>query len=144
MRSKAPLALMEQMVMVLIFALAAALCLRAFALADRLSRESEARDSAVVLAQNAAEICKHSRGEFELLERTLGGEALGYSWTVLYGETLEPVTSAEDAAYEVVVQPEGTEVPGLGRATVSVFELADGGLLFQIPVGWQEEVTLRG
>lgn len=32
MRSKAPLALMEQMVMVLVFALAAALCLQAFAL----------------------------------------------------------------------------------------------------------------
>ena len=38
MRSKAPLALMEQMVMVLVFALAAALCLQAFALADRISR----------------------------------------------------------------------------------------------------------
>ena len=31
MRSKAPLALMEQMVMVLVFALAAALCLQSFA-----------------------------------------------------------------------------------------------------------------
>ena len=39
MRSKAPLALMEQMVMVLVFALAAALCLQAFALADRISRQ---------------------------------------------------------------------------------------------------------
>ena len=143
MRSKAPLALMEQMEMVLIFALAAALCLQAFALSDRLSRESEARDGAVVLAQNAAEICKHSRGDFAQLERTLGGEALGYNWTILYGETLEPVTSAAEAVYEVVVRPEAAEVSGLGRATVSVFELSDGKLLFQIPVGWQE-VTCHG
>ena len=46
MRSKAPLALMEQMVMVLVFALAAALCLQAFALADRISRQNAERDQA--------------------------------------------------------------------------------------------------
>ena len=40
MKSKAPLALMEQMVMLLVFALAAALCLQAFVQSDRLSRES--------------------------------------------------------------------------------------------------------
>lgn len=47
MRSKAPLALMEQMVMVLVFALAAALCLQAFALADRISRQNAERDQAL-------------------------------------------------------------------------------------------------
>ena len=144
MRSKAPLALMVQMVMVLVFALAAALCLRVFALSDQMSRRSEARDDAVILAQNAAEICKHSGGDFELLERTLGGEALGYSWTALYGENLDPVTAAEDAGYEVVIRPEMAKTSGLGRASVSVFELDDGELLFQIPVSWQEEVALRG
>ena len=39
MRSKAPLALVEQTLMILVFALAAALCLQAFVRADRLSRE---------------------------------------------------------------------------------------------------------
>lgn len=52
MKSKAPLALMEQMVMLLVFALAAALCLQAFVQSDRLSRESEARDHAAVLCQS--------------------------------------------------------------------------------------------
>ena len=51
MKSKAPLALMEQMVMLLVFALAAALCLQAFVQSDRLSRESEARAHAAVLCQ---------------------------------------------------------------------------------------------
>ena len=50
MKSKAPLALMEQIIMVLVFALAAALCLRTFALSDRMSREGELRDGAVLLA----------------------------------------------------------------------------------------------
>ena len=140
MKSKAPLALMEQIIMVLVFALAAALCLRAFALSDRLSREGELRDGAVLLAQNAAEVCKAGGGDWDYMETVLGGNALGYSWTVLYNERMEPVAAAEEAAYEVVVRPETAEAPGLGRATVSVFEMDGGDLLFQLPAAWQEEV----
>ena len=58
MRSKAPLALMEQLVMVLVFALAAALCVQVFVLSSRTSRWNESRDRAVVEAQNAAELLK--------------------------------------------------------------------------------------
>ena len=54
------------------------------------------------------------------------------------------MTAAEDAGYEVVIRPEMAKTSGLGRASVSVFELDDGELLFQIPVSWQEEVALRG
>ena len=49
MRSKAPLAMMEQMVMLLVFALAAALCLQAFVKSDQLSQQGEVRDRAVTL-----------------------------------------------------------------------------------------------
>ena len=52
MKSKAPLLLMEQMVMLLVFALAAALCLQAFVRSEAMSRESEARDHAAVLCQS--------------------------------------------------------------------------------------------
>ena len=58
MRSKAPLALMEQTVMILVFALAAALCLRVFVWSSQMSRHIEARDRAAVEAQCAAEIIK--------------------------------------------------------------------------------------
>ena len=44
MRSKAPLVMMEQMVMLLVFALAAALCLQAFVKSDQLSQQGEVRD----------------------------------------------------------------------------------------------------
>ena len=58
MKSKAPLVLMEQLVMVLVFALSAAVCLQVFALSGSLSRTCEARDRAAVIAQNAAEALK--------------------------------------------------------------------------------------
>ena len=57
-RSKTPLALMEQMVMVLVFALAAALCVQVFVLSDRTSRYGKARDRALMEAQSAAEALK--------------------------------------------------------------------------------------
>ena len=56
MKQKVPLALMEQVIMIAVFAVSAALCLEAFAMAERVSRENEDRDNAVRLAQNAAEI----------------------------------------------------------------------------------------
>ncbi len=139
MKSKAPLALMEQMIMVLVFALAAALCLRAFALSDRLSKEGEARDGAVLLAQNAAEVCKAGGGDWAYMESVLGGEALEYSWTAFFDEELTAVAAEESAAYRVMAVGEATLVPGLGQASVSVYD-AEGELLFRIPAAWQEEV----
>ena len=43
MRSKAPLVMMEQMVMLLVFALAAALCLQAFVRSDAQSKHKIGR-----------------------------------------------------------------------------------------------------
>ena len=73
-RSKAPLAMMEQMVMLLVFALAAALCLQAFVKSDGMSKRGEARDRAVVLAQNAAEAVRACGGDFEEAAQLLGAE----------------------------------------------------------------------
>ena len=61
MRSKAPLVLMEQMVMLLVFALAAALCMQAFVKSDQLSQQIVDRDQAVSLCQNAAEAIRASK-----------------------------------------------------------------------------------
>ena len=65
MKSKAPLALMEQIVMLLVFALAAALCLQAFVKSDQISRESQARSNAALAVQNTAETIRYSGGSFE-------------------------------------------------------------------------------
>ena len=51
MRSKAPLALMEQVVMVLVFALATALCLQVFVFSNQVSKRNAAIDHAVLDAK---------------------------------------------------------------------------------------------
>lgn len=125
MRSKAPLALMEQLVMVLVFALAAALCVQVFVLSDRTSRQSEARDRAVLEAQTAAEVLKSCGGDHAEAARKLGGTWNGQMWGFRAGDC------------DVLVVPEEGGVPLLGAATVTVWS-AEGDLLFSLPVAWQE------
>ena len=54
--------------MVLVFALAAAICLQIFTKAVGISQETAKRDEAVVMAQNTAELLKASKGETELVQ----------------------------------------------------------------------------
>lgn len=139
MRSKAPLALMEQMIMVLVFALAAALCLRAFVLSDSMSMDNARRDNAVLLAQNAAEVYKACRGDADEAAAILGGEVTLDIWSSFYGEDLNTVDDPEDAVYMVRVLSRETDVTGMGSAEVAVF-LADGEeSLFELSVAWQKE-----
>lgn len=58
MKTRGVLPLMEILVMVLVFSLAAAWCLQIFALSVNISRETARLDEAVALAQNAAQILK--------------------------------------------------------------------------------------
>ena len=98
MRNKAPLALMEQLMMVLVFALAAALCLQVFIFSDRASRRKEAVNRAVLEAQNAAEELKSVRGDFTRAAELYGGSYDGRTWTgpmtkIGKKTTAQPITS---------------------------------------------------
>ena len=119
MRSKTPLVLMEQLVMVLVFAMAAAICLQVFGLSDRLSKENEARAEAALLAQNTAEELKSSYGEVLL------------GW-----EEADGIYYMEEDGYRVRVQAEETEISGLQKVKLQVWQEEE--VLFEIPVAWQE------
>ena len=123
MKNKAPLALMEQLIMVLVFALAAALCLQVYVVSSRISRRSEIQAEAVTAVQNVAEQLKADRGNFE--KPLLG-----------FDENWQKTDPAE-AAYHILVEPEETDIAGLGRATVSAKTAAGDGL-FEVAVCWQE------
>lgn len=128
MKSRAPLALMEQMVMLLVFALAAALCLQAFVKSDQISLKSEARSNAALAAQNTAEIICHSGGTLEhaLMETAerQGGKYLknddatiGGKLIISYDEEWKPV---EEGIYLLTVQGIPVEEEGLCKVLVQV------------------------
>lgn len=112
MKSKASLFLMEQLVMVLIFALAAVLCLGIFVRANKISSETARRDKAVIIAQNAAQMLKKT-GDPEL--------------------TQQRVDSGE---FMLEIQKENSEFPGLCQAKIIVFYESQE--VFSLRTGWQE------
>lgn len=133
MRSKTSLTLLEQIVMLLVFALAASLCLKAFLWADQTSARSAAKDQAVILAQSAAERLKHARGDVS--QAAEGGFWEGQTWLVGYDEQWN--TTHQEAVYYLSLEPRQTDVPYLETANVRVTD-ARGEVLFAIPVAWQE------
>ncbi len=143
-RSKAPLAMMEQMVMLLVFALAAALCLQAFVKSDEMSKRGEARDRAVTLCQNAAELIRQSGGNFNKVAEQLDLE-FGQGSTMYrdYDENWEPLPLNEKGAYTLSISGDYDTIKGLGKASVSLWS-EDFGVLFELPVAWQEEVRAHG
>lgn len=143
-RSKAPLVLMEQMVMLLVFALAAALCLQAFVKSDALSHRSEDRDRAVTIAQTAAETIRSCGGDMgsalsQAAEALGGGYAQGLLW-VDYDGDWNPVSAADPSAggYRLEAQGVPVETPGLWKAHIQVSEGRGPEILFELDIAWQE------
>lgn len=134
MRSKAPLVLIEQAAMLVVFALAAALCLRAFVWADSQSSKQAAYDSAVIQAQNAAEMLKHLAGNFEQASREYGGCWADGQWTICYDENW--VQTDGKGEYFLRASPAETGLECLGSAEVRV--LKGETVLFSLDVCWQE------
>ena len=146
MKSKAPLLLMEQMVMLLVFALAAALCLQAFVKSDESSSRSEQRDRAVTLCQEAAETIRWFGGDIVSEE---AAQALGYHYDkgVMYQEFDADWNPVEFGVYcleasGVPADAPGDRIPGLRKAHVCVAKGYNAGeemeILFEIEVAWQE------
>ncbi len=138
-RNKTALLLMEQLVMLLIFALAATVCLQALVHAHRLSLAVAARDRAGELAQSVAETLRHTGGDFPGAARMLDAEHfdedslqldLGADWT-----------PAEDTArYVLGAGRQASGLPGLGRGQVWLRDEAEDRELLRLDITWQEVI----
>lgn len=124
MRSKAPLAMLEQLVMLLVFALAAALCLQAFVLSNQMSERNALRDEAITQVQQVAEVVKYCGGDLEQTREILGGEP---------DETGLRIPCDGGTVTVTLTQSSQTL---LGTARVSMTDAA-GEVLFEVPVSWQ-------
>ena len=147
MKSKAPLILMEQMVMLLVFALAAALCLQAFVKSDAISQRSEARDRAATAAQTAAEAIRHT-GDIEAALSQIHGEV--YEQDGVYYSFFDKDwnyicsipgcgTGRPAALYRLEVRAVDSGVDGLGKARVEAVVIEDNSVIFSLDVAWQTD-----
>ena len=130
MKNKTPLVIMEQTIMILVFAFAAAICMQVFVYSDKLSRLNQQRDNAIIMAQNTAEMLKYSGGEAET--------------PIYYDQNWQPVSEQENAAYQLEIIHTKNENHLLWTATIKVSR-SDNTMLFELPVAGQRwEVSVDG
>ena len=134
MRNRATLALIEQAVMLLVFALASVLCLRGFLWADETSEHLAARDQAMILAQNTAEVLKASRGDLDTAAHLCGGIPADNSLVILYDETWAVTDDMHTYTLRATLEESGLDY--LGRAVVQVEQ--DNISLARLEICWQE------
>ena len=146
MRSRSPLTLMEQLVMTLVFALAAALCLQVFVFADQSSARNEKVDRAVLTCQNAAEAIKAAGQAAGSTDATLlkaaqplGGTFSGGFLSVCYDENWEPTESKNNCAYLLRANALSSGLEGLCKARIRISPVGKPEeSLFELTVAWQE------
>lgn len=120
MRGRSSLALTELCVLLLIFSMAAALCLKAFVWSAERVRENRQLTAAALLAQNEAERLKSCRS--------------AASDVRYFDENGNPTASG--GCYRLTVAPESGRL--LGGAEITVAD-AQGRELCRLTVLWQEE-----
>lgn len=135
MRNKATLTLMELSIMLAVFALAAALCMRGFVWAAETADTCGARDQALVEVQNAAEVLKSCRGDLEGAAERFGGSQDAGVWTVRYNEQWEQVL--QGGVYTLRVERTESKVDLLGTAEIRM--LSAQTCLIELETAWQEE-----
>ena len=134
MKNKSYLLLLEQMCMILVFALAAALTLQGFALSGKTIRESRTLENASLAAQNMAEVLKQSEGDLTCAAEILGCTADSASHRLIYID--------EENRFTLTAVLTETENPLLGSAQIRA-EAEDGGMIYSLRVCWQRRVPLE-
>ena len=135
MKRNASVILLELVIMLLVFSVAAALCLQAFVWADSQSRQSGVMDNAYIQIQNAAEILKHHRGNYALAARDAGGQWNGEEWSIYYDDNWQRADTP--SVFCLRAKPLPVEAEYLGMAQLTVTD-ASGSVLAELHVSWQE------
>lgn len=145
MKSKASLTLMEQLIMLLVFALAAAVCLRAFVWADTHSAQIETTDKAVLLAQSTAETIKGSGGDVQNALKSaadmLGAKYDGKALQINYDNSWNRTN--KNPVYRLTAEGVDSGLDNLCKIGVYVCEAESSKIIFTLETAWQMEVSPR-
>ena len=135
MKRNASLALIEQVVMLLILIIAAALCLRACIWSNNQSLYYEERDRAMVELQSAAEILKAHDGDFSAAAAAYGGSATQTQWVLEFDENWNRTDAS--GVYQICATAIVCDIDYLGSAMMTA-QSVDGDVLAKWNVSWQE------
>ena len=123
MKDKSFLVLIEQLMMIVIFAIISALCIQVFIKADQISINSENRDRAVIMVQNAA-------------EKIAAGEDIENAY---YDENWNIVRDNQDYTYSLVIETT-KEMKNLEEMVIKVTD-RNMSILFEIKIARQVKIN---
>ncbi len=134
MKNKAALTMIELVLMLSVFAAAAALCMGALMWAGETSERCSDRDQALLQAQNAAQVLKSCGGDLDKAAELFGGANTPEGWIVHYNGDWEQ--AEENGKYVLVVRHGESGSDLLGLANIRV--LCGESCLVEIKAAWQE------
>ena len=136
-RGKTALFLMEQLIIVAVFALAAVLCVQVFVYAHLTAEASAAQDYAVIAAENAAEIYKACRGDLDATAAELGAEVYGDTILKYYDNEWKG-SAVRGAGYVMELTVTRPKIDYLQQAVVHIHSVDDKKDIFSVCVAAQE------
>ena len=139
MKNKAFLSITEQLLMILFFALAAALALKGFSLAENLTRQRQIKEFSTFAVENTAETIKSCSGDFRYAAQQLSAEGDEDTLVLSFSPhgTKLPQNTTEENGFTVVAEKTKHENPYIGSAHIS--SIYQGTVIFELDVYWQED-----
>ena len=123
-RSKSTLFLIEQLIVIAVFAISAAACITILTSAYFTSVESRDTKNAILVAENVAETFKATNGSPDSITKVLGGESSNvtinnnnYIQTTIYYNNNWQVTNEENASYTLFLTQE-IQTPGSSQSLI--------------------------
>lgn len=143
---KTGLFLMELIIAILFFSLAAAICVQLFVKSHTISERSIALNHSILLAQNTAEIFYATDGDLTEMASLLGsGESSVTAGTTDSGSTaaltlfytdefdfLDPATAPLSAVYQQTISLSADTDPALITCHIVISELSSGGVIYSL------------
>ena len=145
MKNKTSLTLLELLIMIMVFALAAALCLRAFVYSGKLSAQDRMRAEAESAAQHVAELLKSEKGDVSAVYKQLQAAPVAKGMTVSSAGDASSPAGMMDAYWNSDIAPGGTfnmqvRVDRDGCLGTAVITVLDGNWkeVYTLNTAWQE------
>ena len=120
-RSKSTLFLIEQLIVIAVFAICAAACISILTVSYFFATDSQSAGNAILKAETAAEIFKATGGDLYMIAEMLGGSVesgrdshTGAVHAAIYYNNAWQISNAPTASYVLRIYSAGTLYPSLG------------------------------
>lgn len=138
-KNKTPLFIIELIIMSLLLSFTVVVCLQGLVNAHKKSKQVQALDIAVTMAESTADLLEYYKGNIEKVSEIIGADRYTQEgFTIDFDEHMH--RTKENRSYTLGVSVDRKTVSGLGTADITIWDVSKDCELFSISTGWQMEV----